>query len=250
MNIYKVKDVKTIENLFIGWEETMIYSYIQGYMGEAYASEDNQSAMIIVGDFCFLAGIPSEALLENKVWGEYVIMVPQNKMWNKTIEQVYPNAIKRERYATRKDIHYFNIDNLKENLSKLPVPYKIKMIDEELYHQILNESWSSDLCGQFLAYEQFHKMGVGFVVMEGTDIIAGVSSYTVYKDGIEIEIDTRKDKRRQGLARICASQIILECLNRNLYPSWDAHNQESLNLAQSLGYVFDKAYSVYEIIDK
>ncbi|MEG0367206.1 MAG: GNAT family N-acetyltransferase [Coprobacillus sp.] len=70
------------------------------------------------------------------------------------------------------------------------------------------------------------------------------------KGGIEIEIDTRADKRRLGLAKICASKMILECLDRGLYPSWDAHNPISLNLALSLGYVFDKKYVVYELIEK
>ena len=49
------------------------------------------------------------------------------------------------------------------------------------------------------------------------------SSYTVYRGGIEIEIDTHPDHRRRGLARACGAALMLECLKRGLY-SWDAQN--------------------------
>ena len=70
-----------------------------------------------------------------------------------------------------------------------------------------------------------------------------------YKNGIEIEIDTHSDYRGQGLASVCGAQLILEYLDRNLYPSFDVHNKISLALAEKLGYHFDKAYPVYEIIN-
>jgi hypothetical protein len=37
----------------------------------------------------------------------------------------------------------------------------------------------------------------------------------------------------------------LKCLERGLYPNWDAHTRESLALAQKLGYVFDREYLCY-----
>ncbi|MEG0366276.1 MAG: GNAT family N-acetyltransferase [Coprobacillus sp.] len=249
MKIYKAKDKKEIEELFNGWQETMIYSCLQGYMGEAYATDDHKSAMIIIADFCFMAGKPSQHLLESLNVKNFMILVPQNERWNSVVETVYPQSVKRIRYATRKDINHFDVSILKQNVSKLLPCYSLKVIDESIYHQILDEDWSSDLCGQFATYQEYLKNGIGFVIMENQEIVAGVSSYTVYKDGLEIEIDTRKDKRRQGLARVCASQMILECLSKNLYPSWDAHNEGSLKLAESLGYVFDKTYFVYEVIE-
>ena len=62
-----------------------------------------------------------------------------------------------------------------------------------------------------------------------------------------MEIDTRQDYRRRGLATICGAALILECLARGLYPNWDAHNRESIALAQKLGYVFDREYTCYEV---
>ena len=74
---------------------------------------------------------------------------------------------------------------------------------------------------------------------------AGASSYTWYPGGIEIEIVTRQDVQRCGLGSACASQLILNCLDRGLYPSWDAANKTSLHLAESLGYAFSHEYAAY-----
>ncbi len=85
------------------------------------------------------------------------------------------------------------------------------------------------------------------VILLGQEIVAGASSYSSYAGGIEIEIDTREDHRRKGLAYICGARLILECCSRGLYPSWDAQNLQSVALAEKLGYHFDHAYIAYEI---
>ena len=73
------------------------------------------------------------------------------------------------------------------------------------------------------------------------------SSYTAYQEGIEIEIDTREEYRRMGLAYACGARLILECLARGIYPSWDAHNLESAALAEKLGYHYDRPYTAFLI---
>lgn len=83
--------------------------------------------------------------------------------------------------------------------------------------------------------------------VDDEDIVAGASSYTRYKEGIEIQIDTKRDHRRKGLALVCAAKLILECMDRKWYPSWDAHNLGSLALEKKLGYRYDKEYDVYEL---
>lgn len=77
--------------------------------------------------------------------------------------------------------------------------------------------------------------------------MSGASSYSRYHEGIEIEIDTREEYRRKGFAYICGAKLILECLKRNLYPSWDAHNKASVALAEKLGYHYDHTYTAIEI---
>ena len=83
--------------------------------------------------------------------------------------------------------------------------------------------------------------------MKDGELVSGASSYSRYEGGIEIEIDTNEKYRRKGLAYICGAKLILECLKRNLYPSWDAQNKWSLALAEKLGYHYSHTYNAYEI---
>ncbi len=55
MCIYEIKNKKSIEKLAEGWDETLIWSYLQGYMGTAYTNniKTMESVQIVVGDFCF-----------------------------------------------------------------------------------------------------------------------------------------------------------------------------------------------------
>ena len=101
----------------------------------------------------------------------------------------------------------------------------------------------------FASFREYERHGVGFVAIKSGDgsLAAGASSYSAYKGGIEIEIDTREDFRRQGLATAAAAGLILECLHRGLYPSWDAANLWSVALAEKLGYTFSHEYTAYEV---
>ena len=95
--------------------------------------------------------------------------------------------------------------------------------------------------------EAFLEKGLGVVALFGGALVAGASSFSTYSGGIEIEVDTRQDHRRKGLATACAARLILACLDRGWYPSWDAQNPWSLALAEKLGYHFDRGYTAYEI---
>ncbi|HKL78942.1 MAG TPA: GNAT family N-acetyltransferase, partial [Mobilitalea sp.] len=95
--------------------------------------------------------------------------------------------------------------------------------------------------------ETYKKLGIGAVILKDGILVSGASSYSRYQDGIEIEIDTKEEFRRKGLAYVCAAKLILECLDKKLYPSWDAQNKWSVALAEKLGYHFDHEYLAYEI---
>lgn len=84
-------------------------------------------------------------------------------------------------------------------------------------------------------------------MLDHGELVSGASSYTVYREGIEIEIGTKEEYRRQGLAAVCGARLILECMKRGLYPSWDAQNKWSVALAEKLGYHYDRTYPAYEV---
>lgn len=251
--IYEITNTKLVSPLFGEWEETLIWSCLQGIMGKIYADDLNTptAAMAILGDFTFFAGKPNTELVSYKpAWctQTYMIMVPQNEAWKRLIAQVYgqkANIISR--YAIKKEPHIFHQEKLAQAVASLPPQYTLSMIDERLYQLCKAEAWSTDLVSQFPSYEQYRRLGIGVVVCNGNRIVSGASSYSRYRDGIEIEIDTREEYRRNGLAYACGARLILECLKRNLYPSWDAHNKASVALAEKLGYHYSHAYPAIEV---
>lgn len=223
--IHEITNLTTVSLLFVNWEETMIWSCLQGIMGKIYADdlEHPTVAMAILGDFAFYAGNPSEELVSYKpVWytQDFLIMTPQNDAWKDLILQVYKDKAEIvTRYAIKKEPDVFDKSKLERVVSSLPNGYKIRMIDEQLYHMCKSEPWSTDLVSSFASYEDYSKLGLGAVILKDNVIVSGASSYSRYREGIEIEIDTREDYRQKGLAYACGAKLILECLKRNLYLS-------------------------------
>lgn len=252
----KQGQMSRIASLFDGWNETLIWSCLQGYMGSAWADdlERPKSAQIISGDFCFLAGEANAELIMNipeSYSHEALLFVPQSLEWESLIESEYPTSFKRfMRYAIKKEAHVFDRIKLHSIIDQLSGDYELKAIDEDIYNLAKREQWSEDFCSQFFTYNDYKKHGLGFVIFQDNELISGASSYTVYDEGIEIEIDTKKEHQRKGLALVCASRLIVECLDRGLYPSWDAANKPSVALAEKLGYHFDKEYVAYRVTVK
>lgn len=258
MPIYKLKPsaVSSIAPLFAGWEESLVWSCLQGCMGEAWADrpEEPKSARIILGDFCYLSGKVNPELVKEKPGdreSDFIIMVPSQygcKDWADEIERIYGENCKRvERYAIKKEPGIFNREHLTKIIDRLPAGYEVKLIDEEIFSQTRELSWAVDFTAQFADYEDYCNRGLGAAVLKDGALVSGASSYSVYKGGIEVEIGTQKDCRRRGLASACGAKLILECMERNLYPSWDAQNKWSVALAEKLGYYFDRAYPAYEV---
>ena len=259
MSIYKIdkENMEKIAPLFAGWEESLIWSCLEGCMGEAWADNENHpvSARILLADFCFFAGKPNQQLVAEEIRNqvrEFVIMVPPmdetGENWAREIEKSYGGNCRRvERYAIKKEPGIFDKKHLRKIVESLPEGYEVKLIDEEIFGQTRKSPWSVDFTSQFADYEDYRRRGLGTAVLFHGELVSGASSYMVYRGGIEIEIGTREDFRRKGLASVCGAGLILECMERGLYPSWDAQNMWSVKLAEKLGYHFDRAYPAYEI---
>ena len=239
-----------VEKLFEGWDETLIWSCLQGVMGSLYGNsqEEPDSAAACLGDFAFFAGKPDKELLEWTCGGENApkLLVPGNADWSDLIEKTFGNRLlKTRRYRILKGGEQFNLDKLNANTKNLPKGMEIVPIGKDLYEKVQKEAWSADFVAQFGSFESFEEMGIGFVALLDGVPVAGASSYSRYRDGIEIEVDTREDYRRKGLATACASRLILECLDRGLYPSWDAASEISAQFAEKLGYSRGEPYDCY-----
>lgn len=252
----QAEDLNRAASIFGDWQETILWSCLQGVMGDVFYSDTpaSFSAAAWLGDFCLLGGQADPQMILDirtrmeEIGQEFLILVPRDESWSDTIEECLGAQAKRiERYAIKKEADVFDIDRLQAAVRGLGDRYELKRIDEDLYHECLKENWSRDLVAQFKDAEMFGRLGIGMVILHNGRLIAGASSYSRYKDGIEIEIDTKPEFRRRGLAYACGAGLILECLSRGLYPSWDAHNRESVALAEKLGYHFDYGYTAYEV---
>ena len=244
----ELEDTSKVKELFAGWNETLIFSCLQKIMGKVYVSDPEQpkSAYAFVGCFGFYAGIPDKEMVMDRPDG-FVIMTPQNNEWAKLIEECYPLAKKVTRYAIKKDT-IFDQTMLQNEIKKLPAGYKLKKIDADIYDQCLENPATEDFVSAFESKEKYLQMGRGMVILKNGIIVAGASSYTRYREGIEIEVDTIEPERRKHLATIACSALILNCLEEGLYPSWDAQNMNSVHLAEKLGYEFDHEYAAYEVV--
>lgn len=240
---------KNIIEFFADWDEAMIWSCLQGNMGRIIVDKEENplSAMIDIGAFCFFAGAPNAELFRH-IDG-LKLLVPRDDKWEKLIENYYGKRVnKMLRYAIKKEVGIFDREKLTKFVESLDEGYEIRLFDEELFQMALSENWSVDLCSQFNNYQDYHRRAIGVGILYNGRLVAGASPYAVYKGGIEIEIDTNPSFRRKGLATVCGAKLILECLDKDLYPSWDARTLISVALAEKLGYHLDKPYVTYETI--
>ena len=224
-----------LTGLFDGWEETMVWTCLQGHMGQVVAEGGPPpvSALCAVGDFCFLAGFPSRTLAAQ---ADRPILVPRTMDWIPVIRSVWgTRAVPFLRYAIRKEPDVFDRSWLADCAATLPEGVILSPIRAAHIPLLMSQPWSRDLCGNFRDGADFVRCGLGVLALWDGVPVAGAASYTVYDGGIEIEIDTRPDLRRRGLALACGARLILDCLDRGLYPSWDAHDLRSVALAEKLG---------------
>lgn len=243
--------------LFFGTQNTMVLTCLQGHMGRAFAdSADSPAcAKILVGDFCLFAGDPgNRAALElvrhipEEFSSPQLLAIPPTKRWGALIEQEYDGRLERlTRYAIKKEPDAFDPEQLSQFAARLPQGFSIVQIDRRLAMQCMEQDFSRDFCSQFDSPEDFVRRGLGYCALFDGRIVAGASSYTIFDGGIEIEVDTHPAFRRRGLAAACAAALILECLDRGWYPSWDAANLSSVALSEKLGYHLDYAYPAYAI---
>lgn len=240
--------------LIQGKEDVILWSCAEGIMGRAWTDDTMipSAAMVVTGDFCFLlgnAGDVEPAFFANELYefGRNKIIVPGFDEWSAEIEHHYPGKHKKYlRYAIKRESDVFDRDHLSRLVKAIEPRYHVTRIDRELFFKVQEEAWSADFCNNF-SLEDYLKYGVGYVIILDGRIIAGASSYSSTSDSTEITIETLREFRRKGLAAACASALILECLDRGIYPRWDAMNLDSVALSGKLGYHFDREYTVYNI---
>lgn len=237
--------LQKIAPFYAGWDETLIWSVLQGHMGYALADDDETptAAQLVLGDFCFFAGQPNIPFAAKAAAREIVL---RDETWSDAIERAWGSlASRRLRYSIKKEPDVFSREQLQSYIDALPKEYTLCLFDEAICAQSLQEKWSCDFFSCFRSAEDFLTRGFGIAALHEGRLVSGASSYCIYDGGVEIEIDTAPEYRRRGLALACGARLILEAQSRGLYPSWDAYDLRSVMLAEKLGYHADHPYVIY-----
>lgn len=247
-----------IRPLCSGADGVLVNGAVQGYMGRVWVPEfTNPSYCLIhLGDFAYLFGIcpkgeqamELKAALYRECGSDFI--TPSDERWAEWLEESFQGEYRiLSRYAMRRDRNHFSEKDLEGFSKNLPAGIRLKKIDRRLYHLVLKEDWSRDFCSNFETPEEFERDGLGFVAMDGRKIVSGCSAYGISQGMFEIQVETKKEYQRKGLALACSARFILTCLEQGIYPNWDAVSLQSVGLAEKLGYVFDREYKVYQLYD-
>lgn len=250
-DFYRVGEPAQLAPLFGDWGETIVWGALDGTMGELYANAAKTAAAAVLGDFAFCAapGLSAGELqpflrgLQAHIPHKMIFVARDDATFD-VCKSVFGRVETGMRYATKKHEQRFDAAELRVYAAALPAGYTLSPMTPEIWEQIAKRGdWLKDFTSNFKSYDEFISLQArgSFVLFEG-EIVCGASSYSVYQGGLEVQIETSGAHRRQGLARACAAQLLLGCMEAGLYPAWDAANLMSISLAQQLGYRFSHTY--------
>lgn len=250
----KKEHMNQIAQLFEEFEDSMVISCLQGYMGNAYVEtlDSPRAALIVSGEYSFFAGdaISTDAmslirnLFEiNQNETTIVIFDDDNPEWeNRLLSVPDNNPVIVPRFGiVQKD--YFDNNVLQKYIDALPQGFDLVRFDENIYNQAMQAEWSKEFCEVFSSAEDYLARGFGFAVLDNGKLVSGASTMTVYDGGIEIQVATDEKYRRCGLAMPCAAALVQECSKRKIRPCWDAANLISKKMALNLGYEYKGEYT-------
>jgi len=228
----------------------MVDAILDGHMGKVLAeSVEPTYAILELADvqIAFLGGDynhPSVmAYVQNLsgIWQLFVV----NEAFNKLTQDIHRGKwVELDRYAFSSE--ELDIEHLQQLKSQLPKNFQIKEIDTLLAKRFTERvnDFASHHGKLFDSPEDFAERGIGYCICDGDTIACVASSFAISDTGIEIQIDTRRKYRGNGLATVAAAYLIVDCLEHNLDAGWDAASEISAKLAEKLGYTPQGDYKV------
>ncbi len=224
---------------------TILDGILQGLNGSTRVDRPTEPtvAECSVGPFSFLAGDPHNVAAEQHVrsLGAGSVLLLPDACWRDTVRRAIGNRIHLEprmSYSCQK-LDPTHLRNLQSTRADTEV---IRLDARKLDRAVRDVSPALQRPEVFASGRDFEERGIGYGALHSGRLVAGAVSGYLSSAGIEIQINTHPDYRRQGFARAVAIPLILECLERGLEPSWDSSNPASQQLAEQLGYVRRGSY--------
>ena len=224
---------------------------LEGHMGRAWGDSATPSfAVLEIPEIrlCALGGdVTHPAALR------YLTQLPRFTMvvigadkFAAVAQSVHPHQwVVLERYAFSSAT--LSLDNLRQLKRQIPAGFRVKQIDLTLAKQLQAKPnrFAAEHGCTFASPTDFVNRGFGYCVLDDDRIACVASSFFICDKGIEIQIDTHRDYRGQGLATVAAAHLIVHSLAQGLDPGWDAANATSAKLARKLGYRPTATYHMY-----
>ena len=246
-------DRKRLAGLFPGYVWNYLADAIlEGTMGRAIADDagdphvavlqaPNLQLNIVGGD----AGHPAAR--------EYLEQLPKHSAlflgadgWDELLKSIHGSKmIEMPRYAFTSEA--LDLEHLRGLVSGIPDGYRAVQMDLDLARRLGAEKsrFAEDHMVNFDSPEDFIARGFGFCLLQGDQMASVATTFAICSKGIEIQINTREEHQRQGLATTVAAHLIVHSLEQGLDPNWDAANQSSVGLATALGYTPQGTYPMY-----
>jgi GNAT superfamily N-acetyltransferase len=244
------EDFGIIAPLFDGFDGGhMADAIFEGHLGAVLADDPRRPAVAVLElrnelfAIFYVAGTP-----QHRAARAFVESIPANSEvfcasadWVALLKSVLGN---RTEERTRQLLAGANLDfaRLQAIAAAVPDGYRLVPMDLALVCALREEkSWFASSHGvNFDSPVDFIERGFGFSLLYGDAIASAASTFAVSSRGIEIQISTRDEHQRRGLAMVVGAALVAEALRRGLDPCWNAASARSARLAQRLGFTPDR----------
>ncbi|MEM6333975.1 MAG: GNAT family N-acetyltransferase [Planctomycetota bacterium] len=245
----------------------MLASALSGAMGVAWADDADQPAVAHLSIyFHLLAGDPSHPaarVMVSRLPQPATVIVPQTQEWFELLASVWHRALEPVDRALMVPPPKWNKEQLLRKVERLPDRFALR---KPAHNDLADLLAFDDLLAVCFAdpAELIDRGACRFAQREGSRDIAAACSTAAISSALppgarafiaqqdhddhamaELEISTAAIFRRRGLGSAVAASVILDCLERDTTPCWDAFNPESQALATSLGYADAKPYTAF-----
>jgi len=240
---------ESLRSIFAGFPglHGIVDAALEGTMGTMRADDATRPAVAVIElDFYLLAGDPQAPSAEGVVSGLSPpwSAVTSSEDWEPLLRHLWGDALQtRTRVAFRPG--KWDRQRLRRIREMLPDGFTLKRVTAGDVGRFA--ALEDSLVYNYPSLEAFIERGVGFGVGHEGQFVSGCSSFALSSRSLEFEIDTHPDFRGRGLAAACAAAMIEYCVESDLVPCWDAHNDISAALAAKLGFVEPAPYTAYEV---
>ena len=210
------------------------YPYLRGYvavvlsgeMGAAFVDDVDEPTvgyLTLAWVHIFAGDATSEAAEATlKAMPPKTTLIGANAAWENAFRRIWGNQLAPWRRITFGGGNW-NPETLTQ---RLPEGYVLKRVTTSAEVEGLTGvvEWLVDR-RNYPTPEDFLKRGVAFAIEFNGQIVSGCTSYTISGGKFELDIATRSEHQRRGLAKAVAARMILYCLEHDIEPCWDAGNR-------------------------